>query len=169
MIIQNRNTYLKAKVDSLVHLRRQAIDYIEPLIKEITNDQFPPESVMRDAIEVLSVLSVEQKELLEYLSMNHEQQFVNVNDVRVLIEEIEQNERIKGAIEQIKISILQFIKLECIDQDIIEEIKQQQAAAKELLDNYSSSEKLTELGEKYDLAMKIALRTITPKLMIIVV
>ncbi|WP_145408429.1 AAA family ATPase [Paenibacillus xylanexedens] len=163
LTIQSKATNLKEKVNSLVNLRRQAIDHIEPLIKEITGDQFPRESVISDAIQVLSDLSVEQKDLLEYLSINYEHKLVNLNDVNILMEEIEKNEKIKGAIEQIKISIFQFIKLECIDQDIIEEIKQQQASAKELLESYSSDEKLTQLGEKYDLAMKIALRTITPE------
>jgi hypothetical protein len=153
---------LKQKVDSLVSLRHQAINSIGPIVAEISSDKFPSETILNNAIKALTNLSIKQKDFLDYLSINDEQQVVTLRDVKEMLKEIEINEQIAETVEKMKQSVSKFIELECVNEDLIEEIKQQQATAKELLESYSSNEMLLEFGEKYDLAIKIAFNLIIP-------
>lgn len=153
---------LKQKVDSLVNLRHYTINSIEPIVADINSDKFPSEATLNDALKALSNLSIKQKDLLDYLSINDEQQIVTLQDIDKILKEIELNEQIFETVENMKQSISKFINLQCVNEDFIEEIKQQQATAKELLESYSSNEMLIELGEKYDLAIKIAFKLIIP-------
>ncbi|MEK3715826.1 AAA family ATPase [Paenibacillus sp. FSL R7-0333] len=158
----SKTVYLKQKVDSLVSLRHHTINIIEPIVSDITNNKFPSEDALNNALKALSDLSIKQKDLIDYLSIS-EEQLVTLQDIDAMIKEIELNEQIFETVENMKQSISKFIKLHCVNEDFIEEIKQQQATAKELLESYSSNEMLIELGGKYDLAIKIAFKLIIPE------